>query len=176
MGSRRARPRGGRWAARCPIRAGDVQTRKERSHRKPRMDQRTRERLPAIPALATALDQARAAAAALLADARDAVPGERFTAAGQTMRRPVLTTQTQRVWADDDAGARRGRVNPNPFQSATATRRDLTREEDNALGLTRPNVPTKNEACVKPATLQFPTTYCGGARSSGWPPAAPSPI
>ena len=33
------------------------------------------------------------------------------------MRRPVLTTQTQRVWADD----------------ATGARRDLTREEDNAF-------------------------------------------
>ena len=109
--------RWGRWAARCPIRAGDVQTRKERSRRKSRMDQRTRERLPVIPALATALDQARAAAATLLAAARDAAPGEQFTAAGQTMRRPVLTTQTQRVWADDAAGARR----------------DLTREEDNAF-------------------------------------------
>ena len=109
--------RWGRWAARCPIRAGDVQTRKERSHRKSRMDQRTRERLPAIPALAAALDQARATAAALLAAARDAAPGEQFTAAGQTLRRPVLTTKTQRVWAED----------------ATGVRRDLTREEDNAF-------------------------------------------
>ncbi len=109
--------RWGRWAARCPVRAGDAQTRKERSHRKSRMDQRTRERLPSIPALAAALDHARHAAAGLLAAARTAGPGEQFAAAGQTLRRAVLTGPSQRIWAEDDAG----------------TRRDLTREEDNAF-------------------------------------------
>ncbi len=109
--------RWGRWAARCPVRAGDVQTRKERSHRKSRMDQRTRERLPSIPALAAALDHDRHATAELLAAARMANPGEQFTAARQTLRRAVLTGLSQRIWAEDD----------------TSTRRDLTREEDNAF-------------------------------------------
>jgi integrase len=105
------------WAARCPVRAGDVQARKERSHRKSRMDQRTRERLPAIPALAAAVGHARNTAAELLAAARKAGPGEQFTAAGQTLRRAVLTKPGQRIWAED----------------ATGARRDLTREEDNAF-------------------------------------------
>ncbi len=109
--------RWGQWAARCPVRAGDAQTRKERSHRKSRMDQRTRERLPSIPVLAAALDHARHDAAGLLAAACTAGAGEQFTAAGQTLRRAVLTGSSQRIWAEDD----------------TRTRRDLTREEDNAF-------------------------------------------
>ena len=42
--------RWGPWAVPCPIRADDVQYRKMASRRKARMDQRTRERLPALPA------------------------------------------------------------------------------------------------------------------------------
>ena len=49
--------RWGKWAVRCPIRARTMQSRKERSHRKSRMDQRTRERLPAVPALAASVSQ-----------------------------------------------------------------------------------------------------------------------
>ena len=48
-----------KWAARCPIRAEDIQSRKERGHRKSRMDQRTRERLPAVPALAAGASRGR---------------------------------------------------------------------------------------------------------------------
>ena len=81
--------RWGRWAARCPIRADDIQARKERSRRKSRMDQRTRERLPVLPALVAAVGHGpRKLPPALLAAARDAAPGEAFTAAGQTTAPP----------------------------------------------------------------------------------------
>ena len=39
------------WAVRCPVTASDVSHKKDRSRRKSRMDQRTRERLPVLPAL-----------------------------------------------------------------------------------------------------------------------------
>ena len=50
--------RWGPWAVPCPVRADDVQYRKMASRRKARMDQRTRERLPALPALAAAVARA----------------------------------------------------------------------------------------------------------------------
>ncbi len=109
--------RWGPWAAPCPVRASDVQTRKERSHRKSRMDQRTRERLPHVPALAAAADRARRQAADLLRAAAAAQPGLELTAAGQTLRLAILTKPSQRIWAED----------------ADGTRRDLSREEDNAF-------------------------------------------
>jgi hypothetical protein len=108
----------GKWAVRCPIRAQDVQSRKERSHRKSRMDQRTRERLPAVPALAASVSRARKAAAEILQAAASTLPGEEFTAAGQTLRHAVLTKSGQRIWAED---------------TRTGLRRDLAREEDNAF-------------------------------------------
>ena len=43
--------RWGPWAVRCPVSASDVSHKKDRSQRKSRMDQRTRERLPVLPAL-----------------------------------------------------------------------------------------------------------------------------
>jgi integrase len=110
--------RWGPWAARCPIRAEDAQSRKERRHRKSRMDQRTRERLPAVPVLAASAARKRKAAAQILDAARQAGPGEAFTAAGQELRRAVLAKPVPRVWADD---------------ARTGARRDLTREEDNAF-------------------------------------------
>jgi hypothetical protein len=45
--------RWGPWAVRCPVSASDVSHKKDRSRRKSRMDQRTRERLPVLPALAS---------------------------------------------------------------------------------------------------------------------------
>ena len=108
----------GKWAVRCPIRAQDVQSRKERSHRKSRMDQRTRERLPAVPALAGSVSRARKAAAEILQAAASTLPGEEFIAAGQTLRHAVLTKSGQRIWAED---------------TRTGLRRDLAREEDNAF-------------------------------------------
>jgi integrase len=109
--------RWGRWAARCPIRANDIPDGKEAARRKSRMDQRTRQRLPAVPAIAAALDQARRDAARLLTAARLVGHGEEFTAVGQTMRRVIPPRANQRIWAKDAAGSRH----------------DLIHEEDNAF-------------------------------------------
>jgi hypothetical protein len=45
-------PRWVPWAVRCPVSASEVSHKKDRTQRKSRMDQRTRERLPVLPALA----------------------------------------------------------------------------------------------------------------------------
>ena len=103
------------WAAPCPIRDGEVPHAKELARRKARMDQRTRERLPALPVLAAAVGEERAASAARLAAASAAGPGEDFTAGGQTLRRSVMSSKASaRVWADEPG---------------TGKRRDLTLEE-----------------------------------------------
>jgi len=84
------------------------------------MDQRTRERMPVLPALSAAVDRARTETAARLDLARRASPGELFTAAGQTLRRPVpgSSRPAARIWADDPA---------------TGRRRNLTLEEHRAF-------------------------------------------
>jgi integrase len=108
--------RWGQWAVPCPIRASDIQYKKQKARTKARMDARTRERLPVMPALAAAVEQNRKDAAARLAAARAALPGELFTAGGQTLRR--ADTVSHRTWAEDPGGGKR---------------RDLGREEDNAF-------------------------------------------
>ena len=110
--------RWGPWAVPCPVRADDVQYRKMASRRQARMDQRTRERLPALPALAAAVARNRQDAAARLDAARAAQPGELFTAGGQTLRRAGVRRHSLRTWAEDPQAGKR---------------RDLTREEDNAF-------------------------------------------
>ncbi len=103
------------WAAPCPIRDGEVPHAKELSRRKARMDQRTRERLPALPVLTAAVGEERAASAARLAAASAASPGECFTAGRQNLRRSVMSSKgSARVWADEPG---------------TGKRRDLTLEE-----------------------------------------------
>lgn len=110
--------RWGPWAFPCPVRVDDLQSRKERSHRKSRMDQRTRERLPVLPALVANVERAMKDASELLAAARSTGPGEELTASGLRLRRAVLTKPSPRIWAED----------PD-----TGERRDLTREEDNSF-------------------------------------------
>ena len=97
--------RWGKWAVRCPIRPADIPGGKERGARKSRMDQRTRERLPAVTAMAEVLGKARADAAELLAAAREAGPAGEFTAAGQALRRVFPRRASQLVWAEDAHGA-----------------------------------------------------------------------
>src|SRR6185437_13450936 len=82
--------RWGPWAVRCPVSASDVSHKKDRSRRKSRMDQRTRERLPVLPALIAWVEAERTRTAELLAAAERTAPGELFTAAGQTLRRTVM--------------------------------------------------------------------------------------
>ena len=101
--------RWGPWAVRCPVSASDVSHKKDRSRRKSRMDQRTRERLPVLPALIARVDAERTRTAALLAAAQATRPGEPFTsAAGQTLRRSVMSTPaTGRIWAEHVEGGPR---------------------------------------------------------------------
>jgi Phage integrase family len=101
--------RWGPWAVRCPVSASDASHKKDRSHRKSRMDQRTRERLPVLPALVSWVAAERTRTAEPLAAAEQTRPGEPFTAAGVTLRRAVMKTETTgRLWAEDpDTGRRR---------------------------------------------------------------------
>ena len=96
------------WAAPCPVRdTGIAQRSKERSRRKSRMDQRTRERIPVLPALLAKVDAGRQAAAERLRAAGATPPGQLFTAAGQTLRRPARThASAGRTWAQDPGGGK----------------------------------------------------------------------
>ncbi len=107
------------WAVPCPVSGEEISQRKFQRHRKARMDARTRERLPVLPVLVRTTAERRKAAEASLAAARQARPGETFTAAGQTLTRSILTkTAPARIWADDPG---------------TGKRRDLGLEEDHAF-------------------------------------------
>jgi Phage integrase family len=100
--------RWGPWVTVCPIREGELNSKKHASVRKSRMDQRTRERLPALPALAAAAEAGRMAAVQRLEAARAAAPGEAFTVAGRTLIRPLLRHSCGgRVWGADPATGRR---------------------------------------------------------------------
>ena len=110
--------RWGPWAVPSPVRGADIQSRKIATRRKAQMDQRTRERLPVLADLAAAAARGRRDAGVLLKDAAAAKPGEVFSAGGVTLRRPVLTRPSPRVWAEDPQ---------------TGKRRDLTRAEDSAF-------------------------------------------
>jgi hypothetical protein len=102
-------PRWVPWAVRCPISASEASHKKDRAHRKARTDQRTRERLPVLPDLVAFVETQRTTTTELLRVASTALPGQLFTAAGQTLRRPVMKTKTTgRTWAEDpDTGRRR---------------------------------------------------------------------
>ena len=101
--------RWGPFTVRCPVSASDASHKKDRSQRKSRMDQRTRERLPVLPTLVSWVAAERTRTAELLAAAEQARPGEPFTAAGVILRRAVMKTETTgRLWAEDpDTGRRR---------------------------------------------------------------------
>jgi integrase len=107
------------WVAPCPVGSEEINRRKDKRHRKSRMDARTRERLPVLPTLVRAVDQHRKDAAALLEEARRTPPCATFTAAGKTLIRfaPPRSAATK-IWAEDPA---------------TGERRDLGREEDHAF-------------------------------------------
>jgi hypothetical protein len=107
------------WAAPCPVKAGEIPHKRTARRRKSRMDQRTRERLPILPALATATDNQRRAAAERLAAATATPAGQVFTAGGQTLWRAVTArSRVTSVWAENPGGG---------------PRRNLTREEQHAF-------------------------------------------
>jgi hypothetical protein len=112
--------RWGPWVAPCPVGAEEVSRKKAIRHRKARMDARTRDRLPVLPALIRSLDERRKNTQALLRAAGRAQPGESFTVNGTTLTRSVLGERSvsDRVLADDPHSGKR---------------RDLSREEDHAF-------------------------------------------
>ncbi|MGH3421080.1 MAG: hypothetical protein ACRDOD_16025, partial [Streptosporangiaceae bacterium] len=110
--------RWGPWAVPCPIKAGEIGHRAQAARRKSRMDQRTRERLPALPALTAAVEHRRSQAAEHLAAARAVQPGQTFTTDEPALRRAVTTRAPANVWAE---------------QVADGRRRNLTREEQRAF-------------------------------------------
>ncbi|WP_416210405.1 site-specific integrase, partial [Frankia sp. Cr1] len=111
--------RWGPWVAPCPIRDVEASHSKKRSHRKSRMDQRTREPLPVLPVLIATVDAERKAATERLHAAQAADAGALFIVADQTLRRSkALHASAGKVWAED----------PH-----TGKRRDLTLEEHQAF-------------------------------------------
>jgi integrase len=111
--------RWGPWAAPCPVRREDLARVKEIRRRKSRMDQRTRERLPALPALVARVQARAQASAEQLAAAQAVAAGEEFTCRGEVLHRaPVRSGPTAKTWTEDPA---------------TGARRDLSGEEDRAF-------------------------------------------
>ena len=100
-----------------PVGQEEISQRKFQRHRKARMDARTRERLPVLPVLVRTVDARRNNAITVLQAARDTLPGQSFTVAGETLTRSITRT-TEKVWAHDPA---------------TGSRRDLGHEEDHAF-------------------------------------------
>jgi integrase len=111
--------RWGPWAAPSPVRREDLARMKEIRRRKSRMDQRTRERLPALPALVARVQaQARACAERLTAAAA-VDPGQEFTCHNEVLHRaPARSGPTAKIWSEDPV---------------TGARRDLTGEEARAF-------------------------------------------
>ena len=108
-----------RWAEHampCPVRASECSMAKERKHRKAAMDQRTRVRLPVLPALVRTADEQRKAARARLDAALPAAPGQVVEAAGDKLLRKNAVAG--RIYVTD---------------LATGRRRDLTFEEERAF-------------------------------------------
>jgi integrase len=111
--------RWGPWAAPSPVRREDLARMKEIRRRKSRMDQRTRERLPALPALVASVQAQARVSAGRLAAAKAAGPGQEFTCHGEVLHRaPARSGPTAKIWSEDPV---------------TRTRRDLTGEEDRAF-------------------------------------------
>lgn len=101
--------RWGPWAAPSPVRYAEISHKKNRDRRKSRMDQRTRERLPALPALANMAETERRNAAERLDTAGRTDGGELFHAGGETLVRVRHAKRTAtHVWAaGPDSGERR---------------------------------------------------------------------
>jgi hypothetical protein len=107
------------WAVRCPISDAEINRAKERTHRKSRMDQRTRERLPVLPALVHTANQRRVEAARRLEAARDTEPGVPIPGTDGALRRRIAPKAIgHMIWAEHAPSGRR---------------RNLSYEEDDAF-------------------------------------------
>jgi integrase len=108
--------RWGTWVAPCPIRASECSLFKETNQRKAAMDQRTRARLPVLPALVRTAETQRQVTRDRLQTVLAAAPGEIVRVHGAALvRRPAYAG---RIYATD---------------LATGARRDLTFEEERAF-------------------------------------------
>ena len=76
-----------RWSTPCPIKASECSMDKERKRLKAAMDQRTRARLPVLPALVRTADQERKATRARLDAALPAAPGRVVDVHGEKLQR-----------------------------------------------------------------------------------------
>ncbi|MET9602303.1 site-specific integrase [Streptomyces sp. NPDC006459] len=95
------------WTAPCPISKVDVDRRKENRRTKSRMDQRTRERMPALPRLVASNHGRRQAATARLESLMATQEGEFFTVLGETFRRVPLSNRSGSTWAQSIDGSKR---------------------------------------------------------------------
>jgi hypothetical protein len=116
--------RWGPWVAPCPVRDEETSRRKERRHRKSRMDARTRERLPVLPVLVQTVTQRLEEARELLEAARPAGHGESFAAGAQTLTRVVTRRGTA---VDLDHAADLDKPKPVPYSSFINTPLHTTR-------------------------------------------------
>ncbi|MET8680058.1 site-specific integrase [Streptomyces sp. NPDC004647] len=81
------------WVAPCPISAAEIVVKKAERQLKSRMDQRTRERLPAVPMLVKAAERRLKEAQARLRALNEAPLGTEFTVSGETFTVPKTTTR-----------------------------------------------------------------------------------
>ncbi|MFI6506110.1 tyrosine-type recombinase/integrase [Streptosporangium sp. NPDC050855] len=112
--------RWGPWAVPSPITVAEISSKKRNSNRKARMDQRTRERLPVLPALVHAAHEQLRQARIRLDAFNAAGPGESFTVLGETLTKPKHSDS------------------PDSFESGraidtTGRRRELGRAEQRAF-------------------------------------------
>ena len=119
--------RWGPWVAPCPIREPEASLqRKKRSHRKSRMDQRTRERLPILPVLITTLNNA-------LTAATDRLHAAQAVAAGDSLHRrradPAPVTHHPRHGRQDLGRGPRHRQKTRPEPGGTPGVLDVGRGE-----------------------------------------------
>ncbi|MFJ6785569.1 hypothetical protein [Streptomyces yangpuensis] len=107
------------WVVPCPISDEEISKAKDRKHRKARMDQRTRERLPVLQVLTDTADRRRRAAAELLAAAEHTRPGSLIPDTAGALRRAVAPKAAGHlIWAEE---------------TSTGRRRKLTHEETEAF-------------------------------------------
>ncbi|MBF6302667.1 site-specific integrase [Nocardia amamiensis] len=88
--------RWGRWAVPSPISGAEVSYRKILSRRKARMDQRTRDRLPLLPALVQTAERRAEEARIRLDAALATAPHQTFTVLGETFTKTSVPGRLQR--------------------------------------------------------------------------------